>query len=113
MCPMSYDGTWRSMLGKLTVPLVKNTTSGSVRVVGSFGSTMPPTPSVALARSIQPGRSPPPRREATILVLRLGSELVIESIFAEPASLRSEEHKSELQSLMRISYDVYCLKKKK
>src|SRR3546814_1105449 len=26
---------------------------------------------------------------------------------------RSEEHMSELQSLMRISYDVFCLKKKK
>src|SRR3546814_7357212 len=26
--------------------------------------------------------------------------------------LRSEEHKSELQSLMRISYAVFCLKKK-
>src|SRR3546814_7791774 len=33
---------------------------------------------------------PPPRREAT----------------------RSEEHTSELQSLMRISYAVFCLKKK-
>src|SRR3546814_10123506 len=29
----------------------------------------------------------------------------------EKAALRSEEHTSELQSLMRISYDVYCLKK--
>src|SRR3546814_3704643 len=29
------------------------------------------------------------------------------------ASLRSEEHTSELQSLMRISYAVFCLKKKK
>src|SRR3546814_10404938 len=28
-------------------------------------------------------------------------------------SLRSEEHTSELQSLMRISYAVLCLKKKK
>src|SRR3546814_8182304 len=28
-------------------------------------------------------------------------------------SVRSEEHKSELQSLMRISYDVLCLNKKK
>src|SRR3546814_9142407 len=27
--------------------------------------------------------------------------------------MRSEEHTSELQSLMRISYDVFCLKKKK
>src|SRR3546814_9987449 len=26
---------------------------------------------------------------------------------------RSEEHTSELQSLMRISYDVFCLKNKK
>src|SRR3546814_1084666 len=28
------------------------------------------------------------------------------------ANLRSEEHTSELQSLMRISYAVFCLKKK-
>src|SRR3546814_7410021 len=27
--------------------------------------------------------------------------------------VRSEEHTSELQSIMRISYDVFCLKKKK
>src|SRR3546814_8979979 len=34
---------------------------------------------------------------------------------APPAArkLRSEEHTSELQSLMRISYAVFCLKKKK
>src|SRR3546814_7337290 len=29
------------------------------------------------------------------------------------ALIRSEEHTSELQSLMRISYAVFCLKKKK
>src|SRR3546814_8599076 len=29
------------------------------------------------------------------------------------ATMRSEEHTSELQSLMRISYAVFCLKKKK
>src|SRR3546814_7060856 len=33
-------------------------------------------------------------------------------IFAEFAWLRSEEHTSELQSLMRSSYAVFCLKKK-
>src|SRR3546814_2722841 len=27
-------------------------------------------------------------------------------------AIRSEEHTSELQSLMRISYDVFCLQKK-
>src|SRR3546814_7887603 len=31
---------------------------------------------------------------------------------AVEADLRSEEHTSELQSLMRISYAVFCLKKK-
>src|SRR3546814_7513636 len=31
----------------------------------------------------------------------------------ENPCLRSEEHTSELQSLMRISYAVFCLKKKK
>src|SRR3546814_5340178 len=31
----------------------------------------------------------------------------------EAISYRSEEHTSELQSLMRISYAVFCLKKKK
>src|SRR3546814_4376028 len=30
-----------------------------------------------------------------------------------PRTTRSEEHTSELQSLMRISYAVFCLKKKK
>src|SRR3546814_7626839 len=32
---------------------------------------------------------------------------------ARPAQIRSEEHTSELQSLMHISYAVFCLKKKK
>src|SRR3546814_8235646 len=31
----------------------------------------------------------------------------------QPGLVRSEEHTSELQSLMRISYAVFCLKKKK
>src|SRR3546814_6654234 len=35
------------------------------------------------------------------------------SAFPIEAGLRSEEHTSELQSLMRISYAVFCLKKKK
>src|SRR3546814_9299838 len=39
---------------------------------------------------------------------RLGSEVTI----IEALPDRSEEHTSELQSLMRISYAVFCLKKK-
>src|SRR3546814_8039379 len=43
-------------------------------------------------------------------------ELLFEASFADPngqIQTRSEEHTSELQSLMRISYAVFCLKKKK
>src|SRR3546814_2011043 len=37
---------------------------------------------------------------------------VAAAVLADPAvELRSEEHTSELQSLMRISYAVFCLKK--
>src|SRR3546814_3830567 len=39
--------------------------------------------------------------------------LVVEGAFASLLQQRSEEHTSELQSLMRISYAVFCLKKKK
>src|SRR3546814_2412205 len=41
--------------------------------------------------------------------------LVLETAHGAPRSVlrrRSEEHTSELQSLMRISYAVFCLKKK-
>src|SRR3546814_3553325 len=34
-------------------------------------------------------------------------------VIGAQANARSEEHTSELQSLMRISYAVFCLKKKK
>src|SRR3546814_5693262 len=38
---------------------------------------------------------------------------VIFHSFVKVRECRSEEHTSELQSLMRISYAVFCLKKKK
>src|SRR3546814_2618828 len=38
---------------------------------------------------------------------------LIEWLIFEEEYWRSEEHTSELQSLMRISYAVFCLKKKK
>src|SRR3546814_5764220 len=44
-----------------------------------------------------------------------GARLVIAGLVREnhAGMQRSEEHTSELQSLMRISYAVFCLKKKK
>src|SRR3546814_4467438 len=48
--------------------------------------------------------------EAAIKQIRLGNNLTRPSMIELEA--RSEEHTSELQSLMRISYAVFCLKKK-
>src|SRR3546814_6761227 len=42
---------------------------------------------------------------------RIGRAEIARTALAEEK--RSEEHTSELQSLMRISYAVFCLKKKK
>src|SRR3546814_2522236 len=49
--------------------------------------------------TVKPKRSTPPARP-------------IVPVAASPNTTRSEEHTSELQSLMRISYAVFCLKKK-
>src|SRR3546814_6784680 len=50
---------------------------------------------------------------ATAVVLTIpGEERAVRSE-ADRLAARSEEHTSELQSLMRISYAVFCLKKKK
>src|SRR3546814_9858175 len=46
------------------------------------------------------------------LILPLVSEDAGNRYADERHELRSEEHTSELQSLMRISYAVFCLKKK-
>src|SRR3546814_5223824 len=60
----------------------------------------------------------PPGKAAAVAKVRLRLDGVARA--AHPATgdrhggrLRSEEHTSELQSLMRISYAVFCLKKKK
>src|SRR3546814_3427259 len=44
---------------------------------------------------------------------KLAAEREVRDAIRDHALPRSEEHTSELQSLMRISYAVFCLKKKK
>src|SRR3546814_4239783 len=46
-------------------------------------------------------------------LFRPGDYLAVADGAAMQAALRSEEHTSELQSLMRISYAVFCLQKTK
>src|SRR3546814_5115106 len=41
---------------------------------------------------------------------RVGRDVELLLVAADGVDLRSEEHTSELQSLMRISYAVFCLK---
>src|SRR3546814_1051384 len=77
-------------------------------------------------RSVHAGNKTNPRRSAYRRRVRIGKfhpfagkTLHIRSVIAPVqrhdavAERRSEEHTSELQSLMRISYAVFCLKKKK
>src|SRR3546814_2291044 len=47
------------------------------------------------------------------LIFLVGAYWAFSTLPISPGQLRSEEHTSELQSLMRISYAVFCLKKKK
>src|SRR3546814_8770710 len=58
--------------------------------------------------SHSPVRARPRQPAAELLDRRYRCGLYL---FGQP--FRSEEHTSELQSLMRISYAVFCLKKKK
>src|SRR3546814_10228322 len=71
---------------------------------------------VLLPRNAERERIAPRRLVALALIQRqpivaLRISLGADQIIREPA--RSEEHTSELQSLMRSSYAVFCLKKKK
>src|SRR3546814_9834397 len=57
------------------------------------------------------------RSENFIAGMRMASEMIRPTVVSFLDKMlgdrRSEEHTSELQSLMRISYAVFCLKKKK
>src|SRR3546814_9288605 len=59
-------------------------------------------PVVPVGAVRRPRRSAPGRRHACAV-----------AAWCRARRTRSEEHTSELQSLMRISYAVFCLKKKK
>src|SRR3546814_3205777 len=46
-------------------------------------------------------------------IITICAAIIVLGYLLNPVLDRSEEHTSELQSLMRISYAVFCLKKKK
>src|SRR3546814_5728186 len=87
------------------------------------GSMRRPSGLEKVSPSISPTRLLPPAASDGSPALRKISQLKLVASGESPSSLnfriwpcrfrRSEEHTSELQSLMRISYAVFCLKKKK
>src|SRR3546814_3922689 len=52
-------------------------------------------------------------KTATFAVLHFGVGFAVAYLLTGSVTIRSEEHTSELQSLMRISYAVFCLNKTK
>src|SRR3546814_1695166 len=65
------------------------------------------SPESETIRQIFVSLSRPGRRTGAVILVDAEGQL--SGLFTD----RSEEHTSELQSLMRISYAVFCLKKKK
>src|SRR3546814_9222300 len=92
------------------------------RLVGADGALVPVDPDIARGdrgRQIVAGFTADIDIRLQQHALRIGwhaaaqcFEMPMSLCTAEPVE-RSEEHTSELQSLMRISYAVFCLKKKK
>src|SRR3546814_6182068 len=84
-----WETVWESRMGNLTVAAVKNA---------------------------KPGRHSDGAGLILFVTSKKGKSWVLRAQVAgqrRDIGLRSEEHTSELQSLMRISYAVFCLKKKK
>src|SRR3546814_4290641 len=79
--------------------------SGGERQMVASGRALMADPSVLLLDEPSAGLSPLFQDEVFVRCKRIQAAGV--SII-----MRSEEHTSELQSLMRISYAVFCLKKK-
>src|SRR3546814_3563203 len=88
---------------------------GSVRQVRSVSRTIATWAHHILSFAV----SPTPQGVAVAVLLQLNPLNVskpisdgLRSAKSMDGKARSEEHTSELQSLMRISYAVFCLKKK-
>src|SRR3546814_2966066 len=85
---------------------------------GPAGLFLPCRQRQHLAEELFPGLRNPPFASANIIGEEILPDRLVISDRLVAAQLlrdfgRSEEHTSELQSLMRISYAVFCLKKKK
>src|SRR3546814_4676677 len=85
-----------------------------------FGTTVSIPPSAPRARKPLICFSTAPKSAYLTRSLHVSATILSNGLSSFPhtgipswKALRSEEHTSELQSLMRISYAVFCLKQKK
>src|SRR3546814_2986357 len=87
-------------------------TNSTVIPIGSFGSTIRGRDALPLARDRRHAARPFPSLQASAILT--SADCAVEEVAgaSDDHSSRSEEHTSELQSLMRISHAVYGLKKK-
>src|SRR3546814_7135923 len=90
-----FDRAWTPI-----EPSVVSVTSPWLAIVPPVGATKMPASAVSV--SLLVGAAVPN-----------ASAVRPAKLILPPARNRSEEHTSELQSLMRISYAVFCLKKKR
>src|SRR3546814_4762800 len=106
-------------IGGIGRPKLATMSGKAMLTAESSGTVIVPRPISATCAVRFPGTSGCPVRSESDLAfdhhldqhrLRARHRLVTHEI---QDRLRSEEHTSELQSLMRISYAVFCLKKKK
>src|SRR3546814_5259395 len=91
------------------------TMSGGEQQMCAIGRALMSSPKLLLMDEPSAGLAPVIVQQVFDLVRRIRQEgftvLIVEQNVRQV--LRSEEHTSELQSLLRISYAVFCLKKKK
>src|SRR3546814_7332202 len=107
----SFPARWRNL---------KRMSSGAVgsavRVHHSQGHWIPAFAGMTTSRLSQAGREQARQGYARPPTYSFhgsaGSPSTMKSPLSTVSRWRSEEHTSELQSLMRISYAVFCLKKK-
>src|SRR3546814_7145466 len=76
-------------------------------------SATPTTDTYSLAQGQDEFYFALPYAQMDLVLWALNHDRPVGELAAALGVTRSEEHTSELQSLMRISYAVFCLKKKK
>src|SRR3546814_4081999 len=101
-CPASSGITWRHSHHVSGQPWSRR-----------IGGPEPPVTALILMPFAGTSCWAKPFKAAIMMAFQSDADVQTERVAGANRNRRSEEHTSELQSLMRISYAVFCLKKKK